>query len=55
MHLARLELQVVLEEWHRRIPDYRIRPGAELTERGGQLTLAALPLEWEAGSVRVSR
>jgi cytochrome P450 len=47
MHLARLELKVVLEEWHRRIPDYRIAAGTELTERGGQLTLPTLPLVWE--------
>jgi cytochrome P450 len=47
MHLARLELKVVLEEWHQRIPEYRIAPGTELTERGGQLTLPTLPLEWE--------
>jgi cytochrome P450 len=48
MHLARLELQVVLREWHIRIPHYRIRPGTNLQERGGQLTLPTLPLEWEA-------
>ena len=29
-HLARLELRVALREWHRRIPDYCIKPGAEL-------------------------
>ncbi|URM93872.1 cytochrome P450 [Actinomadura madurae] len=46
MHLARLELAVVLREWHARIPDYRIAPGARLTERGGQLTMPNLPLEW---------
>ena len=27
-HLARLELRIALEELHRRIPDYRITPGA---------------------------
>jgi len=27
-HLARMELRVALEEWHRRIPDYRIPAGA---------------------------
>lgn len=48
MHLARLELRVVLEEWHKIIPDYRIKEGATLIERGGQLSLASLPLEWEA-------
>lgn len=47
MHLARLELIVVLKEWHERIPHYRIAPGAQLTERGGQLTMPTLPLEWD--------
>jgi cytochrome P450 len=47
MHLARLELKVVLEEWHKRIPHYRISSGVELRERGGQLTLPSLPLEWD--------
>lgn len=46
MHLARLELAVVLREWHAEIPDYRIVPGTTLTERGGQLTMPTLPLEW---------
>lgn len=27
-HLARLEMHVALEEWHRRIPDYQLAPGA---------------------------
>jgi cytochrome P450 len=47
MHLARLELKVMLEEWHQRIPHYRIKPGTSLIERGTQLTLTALPLQWE--------
>ncbi|WP_181311742.1 cytochrome P450 [Nocardioides campestrisoli] len=47
MHLARLELKVVMEEWHKRIPEYRIPEGTELRERGGQLTMTSLPLEWE--------
>ncbi|MCP9948208.1 ferredoxin [Actinomadura madurae] len=34
---------MVLREWHARIPDYRIAPGARLTERGGQLTMPNLP------------
>lgn len=46
--LARLELKVVLEEWHQRIPEYRIKPGTELTERGVQLSMSSLPLEWSA-------
>lgn len=47
MHLARRELSIALEEWHARIPDYRIRPDAKLVERGGQLALKSLPLVWE--------
>ncbi len=47
MHLARLELRVVMEQWHERIPDYRITEGTDLIERGGQLTLKSLPLEWD--------
>ena len=27
-HLARIEMRVVLTEWHRRIPDYELAPGA---------------------------
>ncbi|MBV9950578.1 MAG: cytochrome P450 [Acidimicrobiia bacterium] len=31
-HLARRELRVTLLEWHKRIPDYRIKPGHEELE-----------------------
>src|SRR5215471_333376 len=43
-HLARLELRVALREWHRRIPDYCIKPGAELIYTAGIRTLAAFPM-----------
>ena len=47
-HLARRELAIALEEWHQRIPDYRLAdPEAELIERGGQLALLHVPLVWE--------
>jgi len=30
-HLARMEMRVALEEWHRKIPDYHIAPGASVS------------------------
>ncbi len=47
MHLARAELVIALEAWHAAIPDYRLTPGAAITERGGQLRLQNLPLVWD--------
>ena len=43
-HLARLELRVALREWHRRIPDYRIKPGVELSYTAGIRTLDTFPM-----------
>ena len=43
-HLARLELRVALTEWHRRIPDYRIAPGADLDFTVGVRSLDAFPM-----------
>lgn len=46
-HLARMELAVGLEEWHKRIPQYRLgAPIEDVMERGGQLSLRSLPLRW---------
>ena len=46
-HLARMEMRVGLEEWHRRIPDYELGCDvADVIERGGQLSLRSLPLRW---------
>lgn len=47
-HLARRELRIALEEWHKRIPNYRVATGAQMTESGGQLGLENLPLVWDA-------
>jgi cytochrome P450 len=46
-HLARLEIRVVLEELHRRIPDYRIAPGAEVHFSTGIRQAESLPLVWD--------
>ena len=46
-HLARRELKIGLEEWHKRIPNYRLADGTELMETGGQLGLTTLPLVWD--------
>ena len=55
-HLARTELKIALEEWHRRIPDYVVPDGAELPSSGfdslyGSGTsvpmLDSLPLGWK--------
>lgn len=45
-HLARLELRLILEEWHNRIPDYRLAEGAkpQVLWPNGTLSLNAVPL-----------
>jgi len=45
--LARQELHIAYEEWHRAIPDYRVADGIELSEHGGQLGLDRLTLVWD--------
>lgn len=47
-HLARLELRVLLEEWHARIPSYELAPGAELDYFAGLRQIAHLQLVWPA-------
>jgi cytochrome P450 len=47
-HLARLELRTVLREWHRRIPEYRIDPEADVVWNAAMLRgIEHLPLRWE--------
>ncbi len=44
-HLARLELTVSLNQWHERIPDYRIPDGADVPiHAGGVVGIERLPL-----------
>jgi cytochrome P450 len=46
-HLARQELRIAMEEWHARIPNYRVAPDAQMLESGSQLGLESLPLVWD--------
>ena len=43
-HLARLELRVALEELHRRLPDYRVADGAQLSYSPGIRQAESLPI-----------
>jgi cytochrome P450 len=46
-NLARMELQVALEEWLRRIPDFSVAPGAHVEWAGGQVRgPRVLPVEF---------
>lgn len=47
-HLARMELKLVLERWHERIPDYGLAPGAEpkVVWPASTNALDAVPLVW---------
>jgi cytochrome P450 len=45
-HLARMELRVCLEEWHRRIPDYELRPGLTPEYTMGLRNVENLELVW---------
>lgn len=46
-HLARRELRVLLEEWFQRIPEFRVKPGADTTVFPGLLSIRNLPLIWD--------
>ena len=53
-HLARMEMRVALEEWHRRIPEYALAPGT-VPRAGwpaGLVGIDRLPLVFPAGSGR---
>jgi hypothetical protein len=43
-----MELQVGLEEWHRRIPEYAIKPGENPVYTPGIREVRYLPLVWGA-------
>jgi cytochrome P450 len=43
-HLARQELRVALREWHKRYPEYHVKPGAELEYTTGIRSINHFPL-----------
>jgi len=45
-HLARRELRVALREWHRRIPEYELKPGIELVYPPGLRMVENVELVW---------
>jgi cytochrome P450 len=51
-HLARMELRAALEEWHKRIPEYQIEPGAVPRVSPGIREQLHLPLVWGSGGAR---
>ena len=44
--LARLELRTLLEEWFKRVPEFRIKPGTDSTVYPGLLSVRNLYLSW---------
>jgi len=49
--VAREELRIFLEEWLQRIPDFEVKPGAEIEviTNGPLATITSLPLRWKVG------
>jgi cytochrome P450 len=45
--LARRELRILLEEWFDRIPEFRLKPGADSTVFPGLMSIRNLPLVWD--------
>jgi len=52
-HLARREIIITLEEWLARIPDFSIKPGAEVQHQSGIVSgVKSLPLVWDTASTK---
>lgn len=50
--LARRELRILLEEWFRRIPPFRVKEGADTSVFPFLLSIRNLPLVWDASAVK---
>jgi cytochrome P450 len=49
-HLARQELRVAIREWHKRYPEYHVRPGTSLEYTTGIRSIDKFPMVLEAAS-----
>jgi cytochrome P450 len=47
-HLARIEMNAALEEWHRIIPEYHVEADHQPVEHGSMLGLDVLKLTWDS-------
>ena len=46
-HLARLEIKIALQEWLKRIPNFKLKPGTQIEYRpGGVVGPESVPLVW---------
>jgi cytochrome P450 len=45
--LARRELRIILDEWFKRIPEFRVKQGADTSVFPGLLSIRNLPLVWD--------
>jgi cytochrome P450 len=48
--LARRELRIALGEWMKRIPGFRVKPGAAIPAYPGLISVPSLPLVWSLGN-----
>lgn len=46
-HLARRELRILVEEFVKRVPTFRVKPGADTTVVPGLLSIRNLPIVWD--------
>ena len=49
-HLARMEMRVCLEEWHKRVTSYQLKPGTAPRYTMGLRSVENLELVWRSGS-----
>jgi cytochrome P450 len=47
--LVRRELRILLDEWFKRIPEFRVKPGADTTIVPWLLSIRNLPIVWDVG------